>query len=64
MPDLDRRGVDCDSKEIRIPRNDLIRGRRTGIIITLLPISSETIETTGGREKKKNDQVGAREKRR
>lgn len=50
MPDLYRRGVDCDLKEIRIPRNDLIRGRRTGIIITLLPISSETVETTDGRK--------------
>lgn len=48
MPDPDRPGVDYDSKEIRIPRNDLIRDRRTGIIITLLPISSETVETTGG----------------
>jgi len=42
-----------DSKEIRIPRNDLIRGRGTGIIITLLPISSETVETTGRKEKMK-----------
>lgn len=28
MPDPDRLGVDYDSKEIRIPRNDLIRDRR------------------------------------
>jgi len=34
----------------RIPRNDLIRGRRTGIIITLLPISRET----GDEEKRRN----------
>lgn len=27
MPDPDRLGVDYDSKEIRIPRNDLIRDR-------------------------------------
>lgn len=55
--------VDCDSKEIQIPRNDLIRGRRTGIIITLLPISSETVET-GDEEKRKNGQVEARERER
>lgn len=58
-PDLYQLGVDCDSKEIQIPRNDLIRGRRTGIIITLLPISSET--TMHGR--KKNGQLGTREKK-
>lgn len=51
----------CDSKEIRIPRNDLIRGRRTGIIITLLPISSETVET-GDEEERINSQDGARER--
>lgn len=48
--DPDRWGVDRDTKEIRIPRNDLIRrGRRTGIIITLLPISSETAADEGAR---------------
>lgn len=61
MPDSDRRRcVDRDLKEIRIPRNDLIHGRRTGIIITLLPISSETVET-GDEEKRKNSWVRARE---
>lgn len=62
MPGSDRRRcVDRDSKEIRIPRNDLIRGRRTGIIITLLPISSETVETED-EEKRKNSQVRLRER--
>jgi len=57
-----------DSKEIRIPRNDLIRGRRTGIIITLLPISSETVETTRRKEKVKwpgpseNEMKGSRDR--
>lgn len=50
----------CDSKEIQIPRNDLIHGRRTGIIITLLPISSETVET-GDEEKRRNCQIGTKE---
>lgn len=75
MPD--RRCVNRDSKEIRIPRNDLIRGRRTGIIITLLPISSETVETRkertarsererqrereGDQEKEREKQKGERE---
>lgn len=62
MPDPDRRTADLDSKEIQIPRNDLIRGRRTGIIITLLPISSETIETTGDEGRRKNEQVGVRKR--
>lgn len=64
MPDLYRRGVDCDLKEIRIPRTDLIRGRRTGIIITLLPISSETVETTRGREKEESEIKRKRERKR
>lgn len=62
MPGSDRRRcIDRDSKEIRIPRNDLIRGRRTGIIITLLPISSETVETAD-EEKRKNSRVRLRER--
>lgn len=61
MPDSDRRRcVNRDSKEIRIPQNDLIHGRRTGIIITLLPISSETVET-GDEKKRENGRIGARE---
>lgn len=61
MPDSDRRRcVNRDSKEIRIPQNDLIHGRRTGIIITLLPISSETVET-GDEKKRENSRIGARE---
>lgn len=59
------RCVDRDSIEIRIPRNDLIRGRRTGIIITLLPISSETVETetkrkgrTAGSEQERQEREG------
>lgn len=62
--DSDRRCVDRDWKEIRIPRNDLIHGRRTGIIITLLPISSETVETKrkGEEQPGQNKRDGKKEK--
>lgn len=65
--DPDRRGVDRDTKEIQIPRNDLIRrSRRTGIIITLLPISSETdegVRGAAGSERESDREEGGEGKR-